>query len=132
MRLVPLFPLILAALILAACVAVPRADGPVGTSAPDPAARLAAECALLAEARLRDASLHPGVTEGCPGSTARDTRPLPEQMTSLRAAQGAALPAGVAPGTRGDTVFRRMITRGVAPPLAAALTGDPRFAIAAR
>ena len=118
---------VLALVVLSACVAVPRS-----AAAPDPAARLAAECALLAEALHLAPDLHPGVTDGCPGTTARDIRPLPAQLASLRAAQAAALPPGIAPRTRADTVFRRMITRGVPVDIATALSGNPAFATASR
>ncbi len=75
---------------------------------------------------------HDGLLEGCPGSTARDTRPLARQTASLREGGQAALPPGVAQGSRGEAVFRRMITRGVPVSLAIRLTADPLFAEAAR
>jgi hypothetical protein len=101
--------------------------------APPPLDRIAAECALLAEAALRmGPAAHPGLREGCPGETARDTRPLAEQSRSLRAANAAALPPSVTPGTRAEAVFRRMITRGVSVPVATALAGGETFAEAAR
>jgi hypothetical protein len=119
---------VIALFVLSACVAVPRAS-----QMPDPAARLAAECALLAEAAQRmGPDARPGLLEGCPGTTARDTRPLPQQLASLRAAQAAPLPAGIAPQTRADTVFRRLITRGVPVSIAISLSDDPRFQTAAR
>lgn len=75
---------------------------------------------------------HDGLLEGCPGSTARDTRPLARQTASLRDGGQAALPPGVIQGSRGEAVFRRMITRGVPVSLASQLTADPLFAEAAR
>lgn len=117
---------LLALPVLVACTL--SAPGPV----PGPEARLEAECALIAEARRRAPALHAGVAEGCPGIGARDTRPLAEQTASLRAAHAAALPAGVVPGSRGEAVFRRLITRGVSPAQAAGLSADPLFAAAAR
>lgn len=120
--------LLIALFALSACVAVPRAS-----QMPDPATRLAAECALLVEAAQRmGPQAHPGLLEGCPGTTARDTRPLPQQLASLRAAQAAPLPAGIAPQTRADTVFRRLITRGVPVSIATSLSDGPRFRTAAR
>ncbi|GAB4259090.1 MAG: hypothetical protein Kow0013_01500 [Pararhodobacter sp.] len=120
-----LFPLLLLG---AACTLT----GP-STRAPSAEDRIAAECALLAEAALRMGPLaHPGLREGCPGEAARDTRPLAVQTASLRAANQAALPAGVAPGSRGAAVFRRMITRGVPVPLAETLAATPAFAEASR
>ncbi len=122
-------PLLLLAL-LAGCAA------PVPPRAPAPQDRIAAECALLGvAAQAMTASgtpAHDGLAEGCPGVTARDTRPLPRQMESLRAATAAGLPAGIAPGSRAEAVFRRLLTRGVPPELAVRLTADPAFAAATR
>ncbi|PWE28134.1 hypothetical protein C4N9_12335 [Pararhodobacter marinus] len=116
--------------LLAACAAPAPAPEP----APDAVDRIAAECALLerAETMIGAAgqTAPSGLREGCPGVSARDTRALDEQMASLRAATGAPLPPGVQPGSRAETVYRRMITRGVPVSLARQLTGDPLFAIA--
>lgn len=114
-------------LLLSACAALPP-------GAETPAAdRRTAECALLSRASARmGGQAPPGLTEGCPGTTARDTRPLAQQTASVRAANAAALPPGLVAGTRAEAVFRRMITHGVPPELAAALTADPAFAQAAR
>ena len=142
MRILP--PALVLALALPACSmsGLPGADGMAAGSQrpgrsgligqPTPAQRITAECALLAEARRREPTLHPGVAEGCPGVSARDMRPLAEQTASLRAANAAALPEGVAVGSRGEAVFRRMITRGVPAPLARTLSLDANFAEAAR
>ena len=97
-----------------------------------PADRIAAECALLAEARERMPALPAGSAEGCPGIAARDTRPLSAQVAALRAANAAVLPPGIEAGTRADTVFRRLITRGVSVALAAELATTPDFARATR
>lgn len=113
-----------AAMALAGCA--PRAPAPLA-----PTDRISAECALLAEAARLHPPLHAGALEDCPGIAARDIRPLAEQMASLRAATAAALPAGVRAGSRGETVFRRLITRGVPPGVAAELTTRPDFARAA-
>lgn len=110
----------LALILLAACAPVARPPAPVD--------RIAAECALLAQAAALMTAPHPGLREGCPGMEARDTRPLPAQMASLREANAAALPAGIAPGSRAETVFRRLITRGVPAGIAAGLTARPEFA----
>ena len=103
---------------------------------PPPPDRLDAECRLLASAAATMAqagiAVHDGLREGCPGSSVGDQRPLAEQMASLREATAAALPPGVAARTRADTVFRRMITRGVPAPLAARLTATADFRLAAR
>lgn len=121
--------------LLAACApgldpaAVPAARAPAARTSAD---RIAAECALLAEAARQMTAPHPGLREGCPGTQARDTRPLPDQMASLRAANAAALPPGLAPASRAETVFRRLITRGVPPAIAAQLAGTPEFAVASR
>ena len=103
---------------------------------PAPADRIAAECALLAAAAARMATTgtpaHTGLSEGCPGITARDTRPLAQQTASLRTANAAALPPRVAPGGRAEDVFRRMITRGVPASIAADLATSDAFARAIR
>jgi hypothetical protein len=99
---------------------------------PMPADRLAAECRLLETAAERMQTPHDGLREGCPGVTDRDMRPLAAQTASLRAANAAPLPPGVAAGTRAETVFRRMITRGVPVDLATALAQGDSFAAAAR
>jgi len=126
----PLLVPVLALCVLAACA--PRA--PTQPAAP-PVDRLAAECRLLVEAAARmvagGSAAHDGLTEGCPGSDARDTRPLAVQMDSLRAATAAPLPHGMQAGTRAETVFRRMITRGVPPTLATVLTETVDFRLAA-
>lgn len=125
-------PLCLLSLTLAAC----SAGAPAPRAAPTGAARIAAECALLTQAGTMMAAAgnpaHDGLLEGCPGSTARDTRPLARQTASLRDGGQAALPPGVTQGSRGEAVFRRMITRGVPVSLASQLTADPLFAEAAR
>lgn len=125
-------PLCLLSLTLAAC----SAGAPAPRAAPTGAARIAAECALLTQAGTMMAAAgnpaHDGLLEGCPGSTARDTRPLARQTASLRDGGQATLPPGVTQGSRGEAVFRRMITRGVPVSLATQLTADPLFAEAAR
>lgn len=125
-------PLCLLSLTLAAC----SAGAPAPRAAPTGAARIAAECALLTQAGTMMAAAgnpaHDGLLEGCPGSTARDTRPLARQTASLRDGGQAVLPPGVTQGSRGEAVFRRMITRGVPVSLATQLTADPLFAEAAR
>ena len=122
----PLFA-VTAGLFLGACAFSPRAP-----SAED---RIAAECRLLASAATRMATqgltVQEGLREGCPGVTAVDTRPLPAQTASLRAATAAGLPAGVQAGSRAEVVFRRMITRGVPPAISASLTNASDFLIAA-
>lgn len=127
MRYLALLPLA-----LAACVST----APPVAAPPSGPARIAAECALLARAASMMAAAgspaHDGLSEGCPGVTARDTRPLARQTSSLREAGQAALPPGVTPGTRAEAVFRRAITRGVPVSLAIRLTEDPLFAEAAR
>jgi len=127
MRYLALLPLVLAACVSAAPAVPPPPTGP---------ARIAAECALLAQAASMMAAAgspaHDGLSEGCPGTEARDTRPLSRQTASLREAGQAALPPAVTPGTRAEAVFRRMITRGVPVSLAIRLTEDPLFAEAAR
>ncbi len=121
MRLFRLAPFAL----LAACAMplTPRETAPVD--------RMGAECRLLAVAATRMAAqgipAHDGLREGCPGVTARDTRPLRQQTASLRAATAASPPVIIPADTRADTVFRRMITRGVPPAIAAALVSHPEF-----
>lgn len=99
-----------------------------------PVDRLAAECALLAQASdlmSSQGSLAPeGLRDGCPGVSARDIRPLAQQTASLRTANAANLPATVIAGTRAEIVFRRMITRGVPPEIAAALAASEEFTAA--
>lgn len=122
----------LALLALSACVSSP----PPAAPAPSPDERLVAECALLAHAGTMMAAAgqppHEGLTEGCPGVTATDARPMARQLESLRAGSQTPLPAGLIPGTRGEEVFRRLITRGVPVSLAVHLATDPLFAAAAR
>ena len=116
--------------LLAACSLAPP------SRAPAPQDRIAAECALLAQAATQMAAAgqpaHDGLREGCPGVTARDTRPLAQQTASTRTAVAAPLPATVAAGSRAEIVFRRMITRGVPVPVASALTASDAFARASR
>ena len=120
---------VLAGQLLGACVAPPPAHG-----VPSPAERVAAECRVLSEAgaqmTAQGAPPHAGLREGCTGVAAVDARPLPAQTATLRAAMAAELPAGVRPGSRAETVYRRLITRGVPVDVAAALTGTPDFRIA--
>lgn len=112
-------------LLLAACAQ------PTMQRGTPPVDRLAAECALLTRAAETMGSTAPdGLLEGCPGITAHDTRPLAQQTASLRAANAAPLPASVQAGTRADTVFRRMMTRGVPPTLATTLTTSQEFTAA--
>ncbi|WP_417587710.1 hypothetical protein [Pararhodobacter oceanensis] len=104
--------------------------------APAPQDRIAAECALLAQAAAQMEAAgqpaHDGLTEGCPGTTATDSRPLSQQSAATRAAVAAALPAGVEAGSRAELLFRRMITRGVPLSVASALTSSEAFAAASR
>lgn len=127
LRLVPLVTL------MACTVSAPL---PEWRAEPTRAQRIAAECALLEAAARRMAEAgspaHDGLREGCPDTTARDTRPLAQQTASLRAAVAVAPPAGVLPGSRADQVFRRMITRGVPPHIATALAQERVFTAAAR
>ena len=121
-------PLLLLPLLLAAGCALGAPERPPTTDE-----RIAAECSLLATAAQRMVAPPPGLFEGCPGAEGvQDTRPVEVQTNSLRMASAAPLPQGVMAGTRAETVFRRMITRGVAPGLAAQLTGSPEFAAAIR
>lgn len=116
----------LAPMILLAACALPTMQ-----SETPPVDRIAAECALLSRATAAmGAAAHDGLLEGCPGVAARDTRPLSQQTASLRAANAAPLPASITPGTRADTVFRRMITRGVPPALATTLATSEEFTAA--
>lgn len=98
--------------------------------------RLTAECSLLAQAgaamTVAGLAVHRGLQEGCPGVSERDARPLPQQSASLRSANTAALPQGVAAGSRAETVFRRMITRGVPVTVAVRLVATEAFASASR
>ena len=123
-------------LVLLAACGLPDRSAPDQAPAPSAADRIAAECGLLARAgtmmEAAGQTAHPGLREGCPGVSAADNRDLDTQMASLRAATGAPLPPSLQAGTRAETVYRRMITRGVPVSLAGHLTGDPLFAIAAR
>jgi hypothetical protein len=124
-------PLILT---LAACAqaAPPPAAAP---ALPD---RIAAECRLLVAAQVETAArgltAWPDVLAGCPGHPeARAAMTLPQMSAATRAASAAALPpAARALGPRADLVFRRMITRGVPPAVAEAMTARPEFAAAVR
>ena len=118
---------VLTPLFLAACVA----SSPGPAPEPSPAERLVAECALLTRAvdmmAAAGTPAAPGLREGCPDERRIDSRPLAQQTASLREANAVALPPGLIPGTRAETVFRRMITRGVPVSLAIHLTSDPIF-----
>lgn len=133
MRLIALAPA-LASLALAACVSNTPASAPVP---PEPSVeqRIAAECVLLGRAATMMASAgqppHVGLNEGCPGVTDVDARPIEDQMASLRLANSARLPVGLVAGTRGEEVYRRMLTRGVPISLAEHLITSPQFAEAA-
>lgn len=127
MRLILIFPLL-----LAACVSA----GPRPEAEPTQAQRLDAECALLTRAVEMMAAAGtpaaPGLREGCPDERGIDSRPLTRQTASLREANATPLPPGLMPDSRAEVVFRRMITRGVPVSLAIHLTSDPIFAAAVR
>lgn len=116
------------AVFLSGCGLSLPTSGPAQATRAD---RIAAECALLANAAQAMSAPHAGLLEGCPGVEARDTRPLRVQTASLRAAAQAELPANVEAGSHGEVVFRRMITRGVPVPVAADLATSREFRQAA-
>jgi hypothetical protein len=124
MRILRLAPLVL---VTACTLSVPRPDAA-------PVDRLQAECTLLqsAAAMMAEQGSTPpdGLLQGCPGVTATDTRPLAQQTASLRAANAAPLPETLPAGSRAETVFRRMITRGVPPALATSLVTSAEFTAA--
>ena len=130
MRQITLAPALLS-LALAACVST----APQTPREASPDARIAAECALLDHAAGMMSAAgqppHAGLSEGCPGVAETDARPIEAQMASLRLANSARLPAGILPDTRGEEVFRRMLTRGVPISLAEHLITSPQFATAA-
>lgn len=127
---------LLSGLILSACAAAaPIPAPPPAPTLPD---RIATECRLLeaaqAETRARGLAAWPDVLAGCPAHPeARAAMTLPQMSAATRAANAAALPAAArALGPRADPVFRRMITRGVPPAVAEAMTARPEFAAAVR
>jgi hypothetical protein len=118
------------ALLLAACGAGPSAP-------PAPVDRIATECRLLEaaqiETRARGLTDWPDVLAGCPGHPATSAMTLRQMSEATRAANAATLPAAARPlGARADLIFRRMITRGVPPEVALAMTATPAFAAATR
>ena len=118
----------LAALILlAGCATTPPP--------PDRAARIDAECRLLARAHAETAArgltAWPDILDGCPAHPeARSIMTLSQMSAATRSANALPAPPGLAP--RADQVLRRMITRGVPPEVALALLQSPEFAAAAR
>ena len=129
MRHIALAPALLS-LALAACVSNTPPEAPEPTAED----RIVAECALLDRAAAMMAAAgqppHAGLSEGCPGIAETDARPVEAQMESLRLANSARLPVGLVPGTRGEEVYRRMLTRGVPISLAEHLITSPQFAAA--
>lgn len=126
------------ALLLAACSVPAVAPRPPPAATPDLPARVNAECRLLeaaqAETRARGLTAWPDVLAGCPDHPeARPAMSLRQMSDATRTANRAVLPPGArALGPRADLVFRRMITRGVPEPVAAAMTARPEFAAAVR
>ncbi len=123
-------------LLLAACAA-PMAV-PVAAPQPSPAERIAAECRLLERAQQATAArglrAWPDVLVGCPGhAEAENAMTLAQASEATRRANAAQLPEAVrAQGARAETVYRRMITRGVPVAVAESLAATPEFAEAAR
>ncbi|MCB1395700.1 MAG: hypothetical protein KDJ98_06915 [Rhodobacteraceae bacterium] len=129
LRLLPL-------LFVAACTWGRTPEPPPPPPEPTEQERIVAECQLLDLAAERmtahEIAVQEGLHEGCPGVTARDTRPLADQTAALRIASGAGLPPGVPAGGRAEVVFRRMITRGVPVEIAYSLAQTPVFRDAVR
>jgi len=112
---------------LAACATTPPP--------PDRAARMAAECRLLARAHAETAAggltAWPDILDGCPSHPdARSTMTMAQMSDATRAANALIPPPGLSP--RADQVLRRMITRGVPPQVALALLESPEFTAATR
>ena len=130
MRSLAALPLLLAA--CAAPMAVPVAAPPSATE------RMAAECRLLERAQeataARGLRAWPDVLIGCPGhAEAENAMTLAQASEATRRANAAQLPEAVrAQGARAETVYRRMITRGVPVAVAESLAATPEFAEAAR
>ncbi len=122
-------------LLLAACATAAPAPPP----GPGPlAARIAAECRLLeaaqAETTARGLRAWPDVLTGCPGHAgAAPAMTMAQASDATRRANRATLPPAVAAaGARAETVYRRMITRGVPVEVAEAMTSSPEFAATLR
>lgn len=126
-RLLVLVPLMMLSACMSGLPSLPRA-----ASEPSAQDRIVAECALLSLAEGQMSAPHAGLREGCPGVAARDTRALRAQTAALRRATSADLPDGVAPNSRAELIFRRMITRGVPVALARQLSATAEFQAAAR
>jgi hypothetical protein len=127
-------------LVLAACATPQAMPGPAPIAIPAAATadRVAAECRLLeraqAETEARGLRAWPDVLVGCPGHEGLgNAMTLSQASGATRAANAARPPAAVrAMGARAETLFRRMITRGVPVAVAEAVAGTPEFAAAAR
>ena len=123
-------------LLLAACATAAPAPQP---PAPAPLAeRIAAECRLLEAAQAdtiaRGLQAWPVVLTGCPGHEgAAPAMTMAQASDATRRANSATLPPAVATaGPRAETVYRRMITRGVPVEVAEAMALTPGFAAALR
>ena len=98
--------------------------------------RIARECRVLEMAHgvmaARGESPAPDILVGCPGHEAlRDAMSMAQMSAATRRANAAVPPARVrAMGGRADMVYRRMITRGVSPDVAARMAETPEFAAA--
>ncbi|MCC5999258.1 MAG: hypothetical protein JJU19_00130 [Pararhodobacter sp.] len=109
-------------------------DGP----APDHSTRIASECRLLeraqAETMARNLPSWPDVLAGCPGhESVVPAMTMAQASDATRRANRASLPEQVSgAGARAEIVYRRMITRGVPPAVAEAMTATAEFAAAIR
>ncbi|HHX88763.1 MAG TPA: hypothetical protein GX700_03150 [Paracoccus sp.] len=128
---------IIAALICAALLSACAAPGQVPvTPAEARQDRIARECRVLemahGEMATRGENPAPDILVGCPGHEAlRDEMTMAQMSAATRRANAAVPPAQVgALGGRADMVYRRMITRGVSPAVAARMAGTPEFAAA--
>ncbi|KPQ04721.1 MAG: hypothetical protein HLUCCA12_16350 [Rhodobacteraceae bacterium HLUCCA12] len=124
--------------LLASCGAPPgggehAADGRDGLHA-----RIARECRLLERAHeaiaAQGAEAADDILLGCPGhEDLISSMSLSDMSAATRRANAAVLPDGLRDrGARAETVFRRMITRGVPVAVAEALVTTPEFAAALR
>ncbi|MCC5986718.1 MAG: hypothetical protein JJT95_03485 [Pararhodobacter sp.] len=130
--------LILLAFAPLACAPASMATRPAATATADPAARIAAECAMLERAQAETAARGlrdwPDVLVDCPGHEGLTPAMTMAQASEVtRLANAAALPETLREaGPRADIVYRRMITRGVPLPVAEFMATTPEFAAALR
>ncbi len=91
-------------------------------------ARIAAECAALGKAYSMSGKKNSGIVEGCPGyENVRSSRSNFSEAGLFLSAAGAKLPAHVAKDGDATRIYRRMISRGTPPAIAARVSKSAEF-----